>query len=122
MRPILDRVRSQPALSAVPARRAIQEAIAGAGDPRGQKWAIEAVNALRGNEFCRDSGVLHLMADKPELFEVAADVAFEPPPVVEQPIVKQPLVEQLVPAHDTDSNIAALQALRNYSRRWDENS
>lgn len=95
-----------------PHAAAIQEAVSDAGDPRGQKWAQEAVNALRGNEFCRDSGILHLMADKPDLFEDTTAVASEPEPIDEQ--------VSPVPAPDADTNIASLQALRRYSQRWDQ--
>lgn len=87
---------------------AIHDALNSAGDPRGQKWAAEAVNALRSNEFCRDSGMLHLMADKPQLFEVSSN------PQSDRDAVPEPAVPV-----DADSNIAELQALRIYSERWE---
>lgn len=88
----------------------IYEAVRAAGDPRGQKWAAEAVSALRSDEFCRDSGMLHLMAAKPHLFEVVAN----------PPDDRDAAPEQAA-SIDVDSNIAELQALRLYSRRWGKN-
>lgn len=43
----------------------LPETIAAAGDPRGQAWAIEALDALRNAQFCRDSAKLHLMMKRP---------------------------------------------------------
>ena len=100
------RYRHQPCVHAA----VIHDALTSAGDPRGQKWAAEAVNALRSDEFCRDSGMLHLMAAKPHLFEVVAN----------PPDDRDAAPEQAA-SIDVDSNIAELQALRLYSRRWGKN-
>lgn len=102
------RYRHQPCVHAA----AIHDALKSAGDPRGQKWAVEAVNALRSNEFCRDSAILHLMADRPGLFEA---------PLQEPVSPAQQVPPQPPTTADTESDIAALQALRIYSRRWDKN-